>query len=349
MTLPLPRGTALASVALVGLLTVLAGCRDREVTTYRVAKETEAPAPDQAQAPAAMAPAPAADFSWKAPADWTPQAASGMRIASFSVAGSPGPADVSVVSFSGDGGDDLANVNRWRGQVGLAPIAQGDLAAAVTPVATPAGSLSFVDFSGTAEGKGPTRILGAWLRSGPKVWFFKMIGPAAVVGPQHDAFVAFLSSVSPTAASAPREAPGDTLHVQASQGVSLLWTAPEGWRSLKGNSIRRGSFDAGNGAEVAITAFPGDVGGTLANVNRWRDQAGLEPVDNDSLGRVTTALEANGLHITVFDGSDGKQPLVAAIVPWKNETWFFKLQGPAAAVAAAKPSFLAFLRTVRAP
>jgi hypothetical protein len=31
-------------------------------------------------------------------------------------------------------------------------------------------------------------------------------------------------------------------------------------------------------AEVTVSAFPGDTGGLLANLNRWRGQIGLEPV-----------------------------------------------------------------------
>ena len=33
-----------------------------------------------------------------------------------------GKIDISVVTFPGDGGSDADNINRWRGQMGLAPI-----------------------------------------------------------------------------------------------------------------------------------------------------------------------------------------------------------------------------------
>jgi len=100
---------------------------------------------------------------------------------------------------------------------------------------------------------------------------------------------------------------------------------------------------------VAITAFPGDVGGVLANVNRWRGQAGLPPIDDSGLAHATAGFECNGLHFLLVDASDAPTSMVAAMAPFNGGIWFFKLTGPAAAVASAKPAFLDFLRTVRAP
>ena len=41
------------------------------------------------------------------------------------------------------------------------------------------------------------------------------------------------------------------------------------------------------------------------------------------------------------------QRILGAIVPFNGGTWFFKLMGPDALVAKAKPGFLEFLKTVR--
>src|SRR5208283_5637634 len=101
---------------------------------------------------------------------------------------------------------------------------------------------------------------------------------------------------------------------------SLRWNPPADWQSKPGSAMRKGSFAVGGGAEVAITAFPGDVGGVLANVNRWRGQAGLAPVDEASLGQVTTAIESNGLHFLLVDAEGGSAPIVAALLPWNGGT-----------------------------
>jgi len=83
-----------------------------------------------------------------------------------------------------------------------------------------------------------------------------------------------------------------------------------------GSSVRRGSY-AVSGAEgagdVSITAFPGDVGGNLANVNRWRGQLQLAPVSD--LNGALQAFEANGLHMQIFEGSNQGTRMIGVIVP----------------------------------
>jgi hypothetical protein len=131
---------------------------------------------------------------------------------------------------------------------------------------------------------------------------------------------------------------------------SLVWTAPAGWTAKKASAMRRGSY-AISGAEgagdVSITAFPGDVGGNLANVNRWRGQLQLPPVDD--LAGVLQPFDANGLHMLIFEGANQGSRMIGVIVPQSGATWFFKLTGPDALVAREKPGFLEFLKTVRAP
>ena len=115
--------------------------------------------------------------------------------------------------------------------------------------------------------------------------------------------------------------------------------------------MRKGSYAVG-GAEVAITAFPGDVGGVLANVNRWRGQVGLDPLDEPGLAQATQSLDSNGLHFVVADAgpaSPGGQRILAALLPWRGSTWFFKLSGSDDAVSKEKPAFLSFIKTVKAP
>ena len=99
--------------------------------------------------------------------------------------------------------------------------------------------------------------------------------------------------------------------------------------------------------DLSITAFPGDVGGNLANVNRWRGQLQLPPVAD--LTDIVQPLEANGLNMLIFDAANGGSRILGAIVPRPGETWFFKLTGPDALVAREKPAFLDFLRTVKVP
>jgi hypothetical protein len=130
----------------------------------------------------------------------------------------------------------------------------------------------------------------------------------------------------------------------------LVWTAPASWAPKALSSMRKGSYTV-NGSEgsadLSITAFPGDVGGSLANVNRWLGQLGLPSVPE--LKGAVQPLDANGLNMLVFEGANNGTRMLGVIVPRQGETWFFKLTGPDPLVAREKPAFLEFLKTVRTP
>lgn len=141
--------------------------------------------------------------------------------------------------------------------------------------------------------------------------------------------------------------------VPTASGTDLKWTAPADWAAKPGSAMRKGSYAVrgpGGDADLAITAFPGDTGGLEANLNRWRGQVGLPPQSGADLTGPLERFSTHGLEVTVADysGSNGTR-LLGAIVPFQGNTWFFKLMGPEATVAAAKPGFLEFLRTVQPP
>ena len=135
-----------------------------------------------------------------------------------------------------------------------------------------------------------------------------------------------------------------------------MWQAPAAWTQKPAGAMRKASYsvpgEAGE-SDLSVTAFPGDVGGELANVNRWRGQIALAPLSADDLDGAVTRLDQNGLKVTVVELSSKGDPtnkaILGAIIPYSGATWFFKLSGPGTSVKAAKPAFLEFLRTVRAP
>jgi hypothetical protein len=160
-------------------------------------------------------------------------------------------------------------------------------------------------------------------------------------------------------AGAAEQAPGGSMadtSVQTASGADLAWEAPPAWKAKPASAMRKGSYEVpGDGGEsdLSITAFPGDVGGELANVNRWRGQVGLAPLRAEELDSAVTRLEANGLRFTIVElfpqGDGGSKAILGAMVPYGGSTWFFKLTGPGAPVRAAKPAFVEFLHTVKAP
>jgi hypothetical protein len=194
------------------LTLAFAGCREAQVTSYRVPKEKDPELPAAAAnaaanpgdpAGAAMANTPVATASgagltWVAPAHWKAKPASAMRKGSFAVPGEGGvDADLSITAFPGDVGGDLANLNRWRGQIQLPPIAAAEFGSATQHVDLNGLHLTVVDIAGT--GANAQRILGAMIPFGGATWFIKLLGPDAVVAREKAAFTAFLATVKPSA------------------------------------------------------------------------------------------------------------------------------------------------------
>jgi hypothetical protein len=205
----------LPAFAVLSLL-LFAGCKDREITSYRAPKDpppaampgmaaadSSAPAGPFANAPASGGPSMAntavptasgADLTWTAPAHWTVKPAGAMRKGSFAVKGDGGEADLSITAFPGSTGGLLANLNRWRSQLGLAPLADADLATNVEHLDAGELHLDVVDFAGNAGGK-PTRTLGAVVPHGSDTWFFKLMGPDGLVAHEKPAFLEFLRTI----------------------------------------------------------------------------------------------------------------------------------------------------------
>jgi hypothetical protein len=190
---------ALLAVALLGVL----GCRKDTITRYRVPKEQAQPAPaaDSHPAPAPMAgevpppptPTGSAALKWTLPKGWTEEKAGGMRYATLKAPGT-GKLDISVVFLPGAAGGELANVNRWRGQIGLGPMGEAALAKARTALKTKAGTVAAFDFTG--EGQTKSRmVVGLLTTADGNSWFLKMVGDDAPVGRTKPEFMRFLESL----------------------------------------------------------------------------------------------------------------------------------------------------------
>jgi hypothetical protein len=143
--------------------------------------------------------------------------------------------------------------------------------------------------------------------------------------------------------------------VPTATGADLAWTAPGDWVVKPAGAMRKATYGVPAGAseaDLSVTAFPGDVGGELANVNRWRGQVGLTPLKAEELDASVSRQQANGLDFTIVElASGGGDPngkaILGAIVPYQGSTWFFKLTGPGPVVKSAKAPFIVFLRSVR--
>lgn len=176
------------------LLAALAACQKDAIETRRVAKEA-APAMEGVASGAAPRPA---GLHWKTPAGWTELPGNGMRAATFKLPQTAGKAEVTVVALPGAVGGELANVNRWRGQIALTPIGEGDLPGVRVKVRSGAGEMFVYDF--TSGGAKKTRLVAGMIQVSGTMWFFKLMGDEKAVAAAKPAFLKLVEGLKADAA-----------------------------------------------------------------------------------------------------------------------------------------------------
>lgn len=366
-----------ASIKLCLLLPLcFTACRKNQVTVYEIPKEALPPriveVTSTAQEPSSenMADRSVVTskdtlLTWTAPASWRANPASAMRKGSYSV-GEEGEqvADLAITAFPGNVGGDLANVNRWRAQLQLAPVQETELSSLLETFEFNGLTMKVLEITGGSTDS-PQSMLSAIVSYEGATWFFKLMGPELVVKAAKNAYFSLLKSVKPSpeaslglsgtdAAESRSKDPMANTTVLIDEGPGLHWTAPQHWQSQPATGMRKASFNiinaSGATAELVVTAFPGDVGGELANINRWRGQVQLPAVTANELSPLVTRLTVDELHVTVVDfASPPTQRLLGAIVPLGGATWFFKIMGPSDLIDQEKSVFLSFLQTLRQP
>jgi hypothetical protein len=333
-------------VVAVALLSLDLGIRaDDQIRSYTVPKEVpiQVAAVDPSATPVAPdIPVNAVPVRYALPSGWQQLAPDGVRLANISVPGKGGGiATVAITSFPGEVGTELDNVNRWRRQAGLEPVE----ATAITfqPIVVDGADGKLYDISGPTSG-----IVVVLVPRNGATWFIKMNGDTATVTDARPAFLEFVKSV---------HFPGSAATVAEADSTSPRWSVPSNWVKTEPGDMVFRSFsigdNAGNSGAVTVSFFPGDVGGALANVNRWRAQMNLAPVADINLNGLTENIETLGGKglLVDFDGTGEKagKRLLAAIVPHGDNTWFYKLVGDKALVATEKDGFVNFVKNVQYP
>jgi hypothetical protein len=148
--------------------------------------------------------------------------------------------------------------------------------------------------------------------------------------------------------------------LSANEGAGDMpkWNAPSNWAEKTPGPMVLKSFsvpgDHGAAATVSISVLGGEGGGVLLNVNRWRGQVGLPPVNAEDLPKMTESVETAGgkavlVDLTGSDNAGQTARLIVARVPHGGGTWFYKIMGAAPTVAQEKGKFVQFVQTVQYP
>lgn len=332
----------------LSLLGLSVGCFQEPITVVKIPKESPA---------------------YVVPDHWTPAPSRlPMRSVSlsFAIADEHGHSgEVSVLPMRPFHVDDVEIVNLWRQQLGLEPATSEQAARDATGVKIGPFDGKLFDLespkrSGDSSGH-EARMLTAYLHQTNRTWFFKLAGPGHLVETEKASFLRFLESVnfhkiqqeiqsrdsfqtaSPTLQTAPRsrEMP--------------RWNAPENWQSAPAtSSVLLARFHISQpqegDAEMTVSVLSGDGGGLLPNVNRWRRQISLAPLEPESLGDVTRPLDLDGERKGVLvDMSGGESRVLVAVVSVGEETWFYKMTGAPGVIEKEMNAFTGFVRSVQYP
>jgi hypothetical protein len=343
---------------------LLVSCeRNSEIKVYRVAKappEEAAPQQQDAMPTNTAAPrmpaglAPAADTTLVTPPNWEAQPLSQMRQASFLVKGDNGAvADVSFVSLGSAAGNVLENVNRWLGQLGQPPITEQKLGEMAQRLHTSLGDVTIVDLAGLPDNADPARdgrIIAAMVTTANSTLFFKMRGNADLAEEQKGDFIKWVAAVcnAQTQAAPPEMAAAPP---QTRGAPQIKWKTPEGWTEVPPSSMRYASFSAptedGGKIDISVVTFPGEGGSDADNVNRWRGQMGLAPVDANTVTSQVAPLKTEDSTFSTTDIEGNKTRTIAAWTRRDGRVWFFKATGSTAAIEKEKPNFVKFIESVR--
>jgi hypothetical protein len=358
----------LRSLLAAALLTGLGACKRQEITVYTAPKEKpEAAHADEpgheghghgtaskldTNAPVPPKRAELPKVTWKLPVGWSETGPGQMSMASFAIKSDIGQAGATITPLPNMGGQEAMIVNMWRQQAGAPDLPPAEAEAALTPIAMAGGTGKFFEINSERNGK-KSRIVTAMLTRGQNTWFFKLAGDDAVVEAQKPAFLEFLKSIefdekAVAAVTNPPEPPATEAPSQPTAPTAAPLEAPETWRTLPAGQMQVAKFavpDQGEAkAEVAVSMFSSDTGGTAANISRWRRQMGMPEISEAEAGALAKPLEGveKGL---VADLQHEKRRMIGAIVQRESGWWFYKLMGDEAAVAAARESFLNFAKS----
>ena len=306
--------------------------------------------PTNASSPSSLTSASStASIAGTTPPNWEAQPLSQMRQASFLVHGENGAvADISFVSLGAAAGNVPDNVNRWLGQLGQPPMAPDKLASTIVKLHTDRGDVDVVDLSGTPENgdaKKDGRIIGAIALDGDRTSFFKMRGNADLVGAEKANFLKWVSSMRSGAGQ------NEMVAAPTTENPQIKWEIPPGWSAAPASAMRYASFaaaaDNGGKIDISIVSFPGDGGSDLDNLNRWRQQVGLSPIDEGAMNSEIVPLKTEAENFSSVDLTGTNSSMLAAWTRHDGRAWFFKLTGPNAAVEKEKSNFVKFLQSVR--
>jgi hypothetical protein len=300
---------------------------------------------------------------WKLPANWKEEPGNGIRLATIVI-----PDDkrleitISTANWSDAQKSMLDNVNRWRGQLQLAPIGPKQLPDVSRAAKAGDRPITIVDMRGQFKSGGMTPPFagGSSTTSGRKPTSADTSLP--VGHPPIDAAPNLPAGHPPIDPSPPTAANSTTANAPAATDVPGF-TAPTSWKQVPTRGLRKAEFavtDGSQAASVTLITFPANEGSLIAdpvaNINRWRGELGLSQIKKEALATATETITVDGQPATYAamipdaakpEESQAKEATLAAIVKTGRQIWFIKMKGDRDVIKKHQDEFKAFLKSLR--
>ena len=266
------------------------------------------------------------------PDGWKRAADKPMRFASIAIETPQKQLDVSISSLSRQPDWEqqvLANVNRWRGQLGIDSSQEVLAGGELLKVISADSSGVWVDLTGESE-------IDATSMSPP------------FVGSGNRRPTSTLNGAAENSAEKPRS-------VASNDDPRIQYVRPEGWEDGRASSMRLASFDVGeedSRAEMTVIVAGGDLRG---NVARWLGQI----MGGDVVSSVVDTALAEAKQIKVDNraaqrfllkntGDSSANAIDATIVPLgDDQSVFIKMTGPVTTVESKSDQITDFLESLR--
>lgn len=267
--------------------------------------------------------------SWTLPANWrTSPTANPNRYATLLLDESTPPLELAVGKLPGEQSVS-DNVNRWRGQVQLPPLNAAAADESAETLQTPAGPARWVDLSGAYSPTAGMAPFAGGAMGG--------MAPGASLPADHP----------PIGAAAPAGA------APAAADLPIRFQTPAEWQTTAPPQFSIAAFTAGADGRQARITISSAAGDLLQNVNRWRQQIQLGPIDQDALDGAAVKLKVDGrdavyVELIGLASPQGQQAVYGIVIPDSSgRSWFVKMMGDAAAASRERERFLTFVSTFK--
>lgn len=250
-------------------------------------------------------------IQWNAPQNWKTGKTNELRFATFLVDPEENPKlELTVIKLGKDAGSILANINRWREQVGLGPVSDADLPSVIKKETIQGVEAIIADYTGPGGKKGP--MMPPFAKSFPK-----------------------MPSTPPANSSSP---------------LLKEFKKPETWEQVPNSAMSIATFKANESAgkaDITLTPLAGKAGGLESNINRWRQQLGLAQQSPEMITSALTRLQTKSGVALCIDIDGGNDRILGAVISTPETTWFVKMKGPSTVVKMQKQSFDNFVSSLK--